>query len=50
MRTSVADPDPSDPYVFGPPGAGSGSISQWYGFGSYHQAKLVRKTLVPTAM
>jgi hypothetical protein len=28
---SVADPDPSDPYVFGPPGSGSGSISQRYG-------------------
>jgi hypothetical protein len=25
--TDVADPDPSDPYVFGPPGSGSGSIS-----------------------
>ncbi len=40
---SVADPDPSDPYVFGPPG--SGSISQRYGSGSgsgsfYHQGKL----------
>ncbi len=22
-KTSVADPDPSDPYVFGPPGSGS---------------------------
>jgi hypothetical protein len=35
--TSVADPDPSDPYVFGPPG--SGSIRQRYGSGSgsfYH--------------
>jgi hypothetical protein len=33
--TSVADPDPnqdpSDPHVFGPPGSGSGSISQRYG-------------------
>ncbi len=47
----VADPDPSDLYVFGPPG--SGSISQRYGsgFGSfYHQAKIVRKTLIPTAL
>jgi hypothetical protein len=25
---SVADPDPSDPHVFGPPGSGSGSISR----------------------
>ncbi len=24
------DPDPSDPYVFGPPVSGSGSISQRY--------------------
>jgi hypothetical protein len=34
------DPDPSDPYVFGPPG--SGSISQMYGSGSgsfCHQEK-----------
>ncbi len=29
---SVADPDPSDPYVFGPPGSRS----------FYHQAKIVR--------
>jgi hypothetical protein len=28
----VADPDPPDPYVFGP--SGSGSISQRYGSGS----------------
>ncbi len=34
-------------YVFGPPGSGSGSISLMYGSGSfYHQAKLVRKTLI----
>jgi hypothetical protein len=46
--SSVADPGPSDPYVFGPPG--SGSICQRYGSGSfYHKAKLVRKTLIPTA-
>jgi hypothetical protein len=46
--TSVADPDP---YVFGPPGSGTGSISQSDGSGSvsfYHQAKIVRKTLIPT--
>ncbi len=53
---SVADPnpDPSDRHVFGPlgpPGSGSGSISQRYGSGSfYHQAKIVRKTLIPTAL
>jgi hypothetical protein len=28
------DPDPPDPYVFGPPGIGSGSISHRYGSGS----------------
>jgi hypothetical protein len=48
---SVADPDPSDPCVFGPPG--SGSISQRYGSGSgsfYHHAKIVRKTLIHTVL
>ncbi len=50
--TSVADPDP---HVFGPPGSGFGSISQRYRSGSgsgsfYHQAKKVRKTLIPTAL
>ncbi len=46
------DPDPSDPYVFGPPGSESGSISQRHaGSGSfYHQAKVVRKTLIPTVL
>jgi hypothetical protein len=37
-----------DPYVLEPPG--SGSVSQRYGPGSgsfYHQAKIVRKTLLP---
>jgi hypothetical protein len=44
VQISVADPDPD-----GPPG--SGSISQRYGSGSfYHQAKTVRKTLIPTAL
>ncbi len=51
--SSVADPDPPDPHVFGPPGSGSGSISQRYGSGfgsgsSYHQAKIIRKTFIPT--
>ncbi len=50
VSSSVADPDPC---VFGPPG--SGSIRQRYGsgFGSgsfYHQAKIVRKTLIPTVV
>jgi hypothetical protein len=36
----------ADPHVFGPPG--SGSIIQKYVSGSfYHQAKIVRKTLIP---
>ncbi len=33
VRSSVADPDP-DPHAFGPPGSGSGVISQRYGAGS----------------
>ncbi len=37
---SVADPEPNsdlpDPHVFGPPGSGSGSISQKYGSGSFY--------------
>ncbi len=40
-----------DPYVFGRPG--SGSVSQRYGSGSvsfYHQAKIVRKTLMSTVL
>ncbi len=46
--SSVADPDPN---VFGPPG--SGSNIQRYGSGSgsfYNQTKIVRKTLIPTAL
>jgi hypothetical protein len=46
ISTSVADPNPdpdlSDPYDFGPPGSGSGSF--------YHQAKIVRKTLISTVL
>ncbi len=46
--TGVADPDA---YVIGPPGSGAGSISTRYGSGSfYNQAKIVRKTLVPTVL
>jgi hypothetical protein len=37
---SVADPDPSDPYVFGLPGSRS----------FYHQAKIVSKILIPTVL
>ncbi len=39
--TSVADTDPSDPLFLGT-GSGSGSF--------YHQEKIVRKTLIPTAL
>ncbi len=35
-ESSVVDPDPLDPYVFGPPGSGS----------FQYQAKIVRKTLI----
>jgi hypothetical protein len=53
-KSSDADPDPNqdppDSQVFGPLGSGSGFICQWYGSGSYHQAKKVRKTLIPTAL
>ncbi len=44
LFASVADPDPnpSNSYVFGPPGSGSGSFD--------HQAKIVRKTLISTAL
>ncbi len=36
----VPDPDPPDPHVFRPPGSGS----------FYHQAKIARKTLIPTVL
>jgi hypothetical protein len=41
-----ADPDLSDPSIFGPLGSRSGFISQRYGSGSgsfCHQAKIVKK-------
>jgi hypothetical protein len=45
------DPDQPDLHVFGSPGTGSGYIRKRYGSGSfYHQAKIVRKTLIPTAL
>jgi hypothetical protein len=49
---AVPDPDPSDPYVFGPLGSGSGSTSQRYGSasGSFYHAKIVRKTLIPAVL
>jgi hypothetical protein len=55
LKNCVPDPnpDPPDPHVFGPPG----STGQRYGSGSgsrsgsfYHQAKIVRKTLIPTVL
>ncbi len=46
MLTRVADPN-----VFGPPGSGSVSQRNESGTGAfYHQAKIVRKTLVPTVL
>jgi hypothetical protein len=51
VYSGVADPDLnpdlSDPFVFEPPGSGSGPISQRYGFGFgsgsfYHQAKMAK--------
>jgi hypothetical protein len=51
LSISVADPDPPDPHVSGPPGYGS--ISQRYGSGSgffYHHAKIVRKIMIPTIL
>ncbi len=47
VPTSVGDPDPEPAHVFGP----SASTSQRYGSGSfYHQAKIVRKTLILTVL
>jgi hypothetical protein len=40
VMSSVPDPDPPDPHVFGPPGSGS----------FYHQAKIVRKILIPIVL
>jgi hypothetical protein len=45
--SSVADPDPEDLNVFGPPRFGSGSSS---GSGSFYQAKMIRKTLIHTVV
>jgi hypothetical protein len=49
------DPDPYDPYVFGPPGSRCGSVNKRYRSGSesgyfYHQAEIVRKTLIPAVL
>jgi hypothetical protein len=51
-ESSVLDPDPNpDPHVFGPPGSKSGSTSQRNESGSfYHEAKIVRKTLLPIVL
>ncbi len=45
VLTSVADPDPSDPCVFGPPGSGSGADPSIIKI-----AKIVRKTLILTVL
>ncbi len=56
LSSSVADPnpDPPDPRIFGPPGSGSGFISQrcgsGSGSGSFYQAKMVRKTLISAVL
>ena len=54
-KSSDGDPGPLDPSIVTP--AGSGSVSQTYGSGSgsgsgffYDQAKIVRKTLIPTLL
>ncbi len=49
IRGSVADPDPQDPYVFGPPGSASGPTDR-NPDPSITQAKIVRKTLIPTIL
>jgi hypothetical protein len=40
IMNSVADPDPSDPYVFGLPGSRS----------FYFKAKIARKPLIPSVL
>ncbi len=47
LSISVANPnpDPSDPYVFGLPKSGSGSISQRYGSGSLSPSRKSKKNL-----
>ncbi len=46
-KAGVADTDPEDSYVLGPPG----SISPRYGSGSFdHQATVVRKLSIPTVL
>ena len=51
VTSSVADPDPPGPHVFGTPGSGSGSTSQRYGSGSFYlHAKIVRKSLIPAIL
>jgi hypothetical protein len=47
QSSSVADPAP---YVFGPSGSGSGSVSQRYVSepGSGLSSKILRKTMIPT--
>jgi hypothetical protein len=49
MRLDGAMGIPLQVSLVGPPGSGSGSISQRYGSGSFcHHAKKVRKTSIPT--
>jgi hypothetical protein len=59
VADSHPDPDPYDPYVFGPPGSAFGSVRHRYGFGFgsgfgsesfHHQAKIVEETLISTVL
>ncbi len=54
IQSIVADPEPDsqDPYVFWPPGSGSGSISTRYRTDPDPsiEAKIVRKILIPTVL
>jgi hypothetical protein len=50
-RVVDQDPDPQNPYVFGPPGSGFINTSYGSRTGSFcRQAKIVRKPLIPTVL
>ncbi len=54
LISSVLDPDPPDPHVFGPPRSDPDPLVRGMDPDpapdpSYHQAKIVRKTSIPTA-
>ncbi len=53
LYSSVADPDPdlSDPYFLGLRDLDTDPLVKRYGSGSFfHQAKIVKKTLIPTVL